>query len=50
LAVLADVGDPGGFVLVVVGHEVVVIGGSGAWAVRMGGAESSFRQEKAPLP
>ena len=36
----------------VVGHEVVVMGcwGSGAWAVRMGGAESSFRQEKAPLP
>ena len=26
------------------------VGGSGAWAVRMGGAESSFRQEKAPLP
>ena len=39
-------------VLVVVGHEVVVMEcwGSGAWAVRMGGAESSFRQEKAPLP
>ena len=26
------------------------VGGSGAWVVRMGGAESSFRQEKAPLP
>ena len=26
------------------------VGGCEAWAVRMGGAESSFRQEKAPLP